>query len=98
MAHFGEDTPLARAGQPAEVASAFVFLASEQDASYVSGTVLGVTGGQLASRRYECVQLRRRPPQSGRVGLRPHVDDPPPCRAGVGARCVLKLGLPRQTW
>ncbi|HUQ00482.1 MAG TPA: glucose 1-dehydrogenase [Aeromicrobium sp.] len=43
---FGLNTPLGRAGQPAEVAPAFVFLASEQDASYVSGTVLGVTGGR----------------------------------------------------
>jgi len=43
---FGADTPLGRAGQPAEVAPAFVFLASEQTASYVSGTVLGVTGGK----------------------------------------------------
>ena len=43
---FGQDTPLGRAGQPAEVAPAFVFLASEREASYVSGTVLGVTGGK----------------------------------------------------
>jgi NAD(P)-dependent dehydrogenase (short-subunit alcohol dehydrogenase family) len=43
---FGGDTPLGRAGQPAEVAPAFVFLASPSDASYVSGTVLGVTGGK----------------------------------------------------
>ncbi len=43
---FGQDTPLGRAGQPAEVAPAFVFLASPNDASYVSGTVLGVTGGK----------------------------------------------------
>ncbi|WZH53909.1 MAG: SDR family oxidoreductase [Nocardioides alkalitolerans] len=42
----GSDTPLGRAGQPAEVAPAFVFLASPRDASYVSGTVLGVTGGK----------------------------------------------------
>ncbi len=43
---FGGDTPLGRAGQPAEVAPAFVFLASQVTASYVSGTVLGVTGGK----------------------------------------------------
>ncbi|WP_447645704.1 SDR family oxidoreductase [Nocardioides zeae] len=43
---FGSDTPLGRAGQPAEVAPAFVFLASPREASYVSGTVLGVTGGK----------------------------------------------------
>ena len=43
---FGGDTPLGRAGQPGEVAPAFVFLASPTDASYVSGTVLGITGGK----------------------------------------------------
>ena len=42
---FGADTPLGRAGHPVEVASAYVFLASDE-ASYVSGTVLGVTGGK----------------------------------------------------
>lgn len=46
LEQFGSDTPLGRAAQPAEVAPAFVFLASERDASYVSGTVLGVTGGK----------------------------------------------------
>ncbi|GAA4419753.1 SDR family oxidoreductase [Georgenia halophila] len=42
---FGSDTPLGRAGQPVEVATAYVYLASDE-ASYVSGTVLGVTGGK----------------------------------------------------
>lgn len=42
---FGEQTPLGRAGQPAEVATAFVFLASS-DSSYITGEVLAVTGGQ----------------------------------------------------
>ncbi|AWB94482.1 NAD(P)-dependent dehydrogenase [Agromyces badenianii] len=42
---FGRDTPLGRAGQPAELAGAYVYLASD-DASYVSGAVLPVTGGR----------------------------------------------------
>jgi NAD(P)-dependent dehydrogenase (short-subunit alcohol dehydrogenase family) len=42
---FGTQTPLGRAGQPAEVATAFVFLASPES-SYVTGEVLAVTGGQ----------------------------------------------------
>ncbi|WP_139417634.1 SDR family oxidoreductase [Agromyces laixinhei] len=42
---FGHDTPLGRAGQPAELAGAYVYLASE-DASYVSGAILPVTGGR----------------------------------------------------
>jgi NAD(P)-dependent dehydrogenase (short-subunit alcohol dehydrogenase family) len=45
LATFGEDTPLQRAGQPAELAGAYVYLASEA-ASYVSGAVLPVTGGK----------------------------------------------------
>ncbi len=43
---FGQDTPLGRAGQPAELAPAYVFFAS-QESSYVTGEVLGVTGGRL---------------------------------------------------
>lgn len=46
LKHFGGDTPLGRAGQPSEVAPAYVFLAAPAEASYVSGTVLGVTGGK----------------------------------------------------
>jgi NAD(P)-dependent dehydrogenase (short-subunit alcohol dehydrogenase family) len=45
LPEFGQDTPLGRAGQPAELAPAYVYLASD-DASYVSGAVLPVTGGK----------------------------------------------------
>jgi Enoyl-(Acyl carrier protein) reductase len=41
----GESTPLRRAGQPAEVAPAYVFFAS-QEASYITAEMLAVTGGQ----------------------------------------------------
>jgi NAD(P)-dependent dehydrogenase (short-subunit alcohol dehydrogenase family) len=44
-ASFGEQSPLARAGQPKELAPVFVLLASGQ-ASYISGAVVPVTGGQ----------------------------------------------------
>ena len=44
-AKFGENTPLGRAGQPAEVAPIYVFLAS-QESSYITGEVVGVTGGR----------------------------------------------------
>jgi NAD(P)-dependent dehydrogenase (short-subunit alcohol dehydrogenase family) len=43
---FGADTPLGRAGQPAELAPAYVFFAS-QESSYITGDRLGVTGGRL---------------------------------------------------
>lgn len=42
---FGEDTPLGRAAQPAELASAYVLLASDE-ASYISGARIAVTGGR----------------------------------------------------
>jgi NAD(P)-dependent dehydrogenase (short-subunit alcohol dehydrogenase family) len=45
LTSFGEQTPLGRAGQPAEVAPAFVFLAS-QESSFITAEVIGVTGGQ----------------------------------------------------
>ncbi len=41
----GSDAPMGRAGQPYEIASTFVYLASE-DASYTTGQVLHVNGGQ----------------------------------------------------
>jgi len=42
---FGEQSPMKRPAQPKEMAPAFVFLASD-DALYVNGEVLGLTGGK----------------------------------------------------
>lgn len=41
---FGVGTPMQRAGQPSEIATCFVFLASS-DSSYISGNVLHPNGG-----------------------------------------------------
>ena len=41
---FGEQVPMARPGQPAELAPIYVLLAS-QESSYVTGEIYGVTGG-----------------------------------------------------
>lgn len=43
---FGADTPMGRAGQPEEVAPAFVFLASD-DSSYMTGQTIHVDGGDF---------------------------------------------------
>lgn len=45
---FGQDVPMKRAGQPSEVAPAFVFLAS-QDASYITGQVIHPNGGNVVN-------------------------------------------------
>jgi NAD(P)-dependent dehydrogenase (short-subunit alcohol dehydrogenase family) len=45
VASFGGDTALGRAGQPAELAGAYVLLASDEG-SYITGAVLPVTGGR----------------------------------------------------
>jgi NAD(P)-dependent dehydrogenase (short-subunit alcohol dehydrogenase family) len=42
---FGGDTPLGRAGQPAELAPVYVLLASDEG-SYISGARIAVTGGR----------------------------------------------------
>jgi NAD(P)-dependent dehydrogenase (short-subunit alcohol dehydrogenase family) len=44
--HFGESSPMKRPAQPAELAPAFVFLASDES-RYVDGEILGVTGGKF---------------------------------------------------
>lgn len=46
VAQFGADTPMQRAGQPAEVAPAYVFLASD-DSSYMTGQILHINGGTI---------------------------------------------------
>ncbi|WP_413376429.1 SDR family oxidoreductase [Alkalihalobacillus sp. 1P02AB] len=48
VAKFGVDTPMGRPGQPAELAAAYVYLASE-DSSYVSGQVLHINGGTIVN-------------------------------------------------
>ncbi|GBF07716.1 short-chain dehydrogenase [Deinococcus aerius] len=45
---FGQDVPLKRPGQPAEVAPAYVFLASE-DGSFMAGQVLHPNGGEVVN-------------------------------------------------
>ena len=46
VAKFGEDSPMGRPAQPEELAPAYVFLASNADSSYITGTVLQVMGGE----------------------------------------------------
>ncbi len=46
VSEFGSDTPMKRAGQPNEVAPAFLFLASD-DSSYFTGQVLHPNGGEI---------------------------------------------------
>lgn len=46
LEHFGENTPMGRAGQPNEVAPCFLFLACA-DSSYISGQVLHPNGGTI---------------------------------------------------
>ncbi|WP_299331514.1 glucose 1-dehydrogenase [uncultured Psychrobacter sp.] len=43
---FGQSSPMGRAGQPNEVAPAYLYLASD-DASYVTGQVIHVNGGEI---------------------------------------------------
>ncbi len=43
---FGQQTPLGRVGQPAELAGAYVLLASNEG-SYMTGAIIPVTGGEI---------------------------------------------------
>lgn len=49
VASFGQHTALGRAGQPNEVAPAYVFLASEKDSSYITGQTIHVNGGEIVN-------------------------------------------------
>jgi NAD(P)-dependent dehydrogenase (short-subunit alcohol dehydrogenase family) len=46
VATFGSDVPMERAGEPAEVAPCYLFLASD-DSSYITGQVLHPNGGEI---------------------------------------------------
>jgi NAD(P)-dependent dehydrogenase (short-subunit alcohol dehydrogenase family) len=46
VAKFGEQSPMGRPAQPEEVAPAYVFLASEADSSFITGTVVQIMGGE----------------------------------------------------
>lgn len=46
VAHFGENTPMKRPGQPEEVAACYVFLASDES-SYMTGQILHPNGGEI---------------------------------------------------
>jgi len=48
LAHFGEGSAFGRPAQPAELAGAFVYLAS-RESSYVTGATIAVTGGEFFS-------------------------------------------------
>ncbi|WP_071461143.1 SDR family oxidoreductase [Bacillus massilinigeriensis] len=48
VAKFGTDTPFGRAGQPFELAPAYVYLASD-DSTYVSGQTIHVNGGTVVN-------------------------------------------------
>ncbi|MBA2747038.1 MAG: SDR family oxidoreductase [Flavisolibacter sp.] len=48
VAEFGSDVPMGRAGEPAEVAPCFLFLAS-QDSAYMTGQILHPNGGEIVN-------------------------------------------------
>jgi len=49
VAEFGKSNPMGRPAQPEEIAPAYVFLASNADSSYITGTILPIMGGETTS-------------------------------------------------
>ena len=45
--HQGDETPMGRRGQPAELAPSYVFLATHADSSYITAQVIHVNGGDF---------------------------------------------------
>jgi NAD(P)-dependent dehydrogenase (short-subunit alcohol dehydrogenase family) len=48
VAKFGADNPMGRPAQPEELAPSYVFLASNADSSYITGSILQVMGGETS--------------------------------------------------
>jgi NAD(P)-dependent dehydrogenase (short-subunit alcohol dehydrogenase family) len=48
VSKFGTQSPMKRPAQPEELAPAYVFLASNADSSYITGTILQVMGGETS--------------------------------------------------
>jgi NAD(P)-dependent dehydrogenase (short-subunit alcohol dehydrogenase family) len=48
VSKFGSDVPMRRAGEPAEIAPSFVFLACD-DSSFMTGQVLHPNGGEIVN-------------------------------------------------
>lgn len=48
ITHFGSEVPMQRAGQPYEVAPAYIFLADNAFSSYYTGQVLHPNGNDLS--------------------------------------------------
>ena len=46
VSRFGQQSPMGRPAQPEELAPAYVFLASNADSSYITGTIIQVMGGE----------------------------------------------------
>lgn len=49
VAKFGSDSPMKRAGEPVELAPAYLFLACERDSSYITGQVIHPNGGEIVN-------------------------------------------------